>query len=453
MRILLIFLIIFNFFAAKSFASIISDPLNSEGAMPASRPEKCEVNSDSEILDLAASINIALCNNTDTQIAWFNAKSDAALLGRSRSEYLPIIKAGATQQAINTVNNNTIADKHYNAFNPNVSLSYLLFDFGGREARIETAKQQMLAAGYNYNSTMQSILFQVVKNYANVLVAEESLKSAKKAEKASKEILEAAKIKLEIGTATPADKAQSETAYSQSQLDSQNAENNLQIARGNFAVLLHISPDKKITLKEINFDELCKPLTQNIHELIINAAQNRPDLAAIKASEKQAEAELAQAKRANYPSISAIGSASKTIYGESNIRSREDSSIGLQLSVPIFTGFDNHYQIQAAQNSYRSAKAGRMKAEDNAALDVWTSYNNYQTARISYITAQSLLKSALMSEELTLGRYKVGKGSLIDALNAQAQSASARFTQVQSKNNLLITKFDLDRALGLIETK
>lgn len=453
MRIFWIILIILNFITDSALASIWNDPLGSESKMPATRPAKCDIDSDAKTIDLISAINIALCNNPETQIAWFNAKSSAALLGSSRSEYLPNINILASEQKVKSINNvNPNISGGYNVFSPNISLNYLLFDFGGREARIEATKQQMLAAGYNYNTNMQNTLFAVVRNYANVLITEESLKSAQQAEKASKEILEAAKIKLEVGTATPADKAQSETAYSQSQLDTQNAENNLQIARGNFATLLHISPFKTISLKGINFDELSKPLSQNISDLINEAIEQRPDLAAAIANEKQAKAEWNKAKRANYPTISAIGSASKTIYGESNIRSRQDSSIGVQISVPFFTGFKNHYQTLAAENAYLASKAQKTQIEDNAALDVWTSYNNYQTSRVSYETAKSLLKSAQMSEELTVGRYKVGKGSLIDALNAQAQSASARFTQVQAKNNLLVTKFDLDRALGLITT-
>lgn len=446
-------LILSNLLIANGNASSIwSDPLGSENKMPASRPEKCEIDPNIKELDLVDAIDIALCNNTDTQITWWNAKSSASLLGKARSEYLPTIKATESIQKLNTLNNNSaIADPHYSTYGPGATLTWLLYDFGGKGARIESAKQQMLVAGFNYNNSLQTMLFQVIKNYANVLTAEESVRASKKSEESAKKILNAAKIKLKVGTVTPADKAQSEALYSQSILNRQNAENILQIAKGNFAVILHLSPTKQIKLKSINFDQASKPLTKEIKNLIEQAIEQRPDIAAIRAAEKLAEANLKQAKSSNYPTISSNASVSKTMYGGSSLHSRIDNSFGLQLSIPIFTGFSNHYQIQAAQNSYQAAQAQRLKAEDTAALDIWTSYNNYKTAIIAFDTSKDLVKSAEMSEELTFGRYKAGKGNLLDAINAGATLASARFTLVQAKNNLLITKFDLDRALGNID--
>ena len=450
MKFFLAILILFNLLAfSAQGSSIWSDPLRSENAMPASRPEKCEININNEELDLAEAIDIALCNNTDTRIAWWNAKSSASSLGKARAEYLPDIKAGTSFQKLNTINNNSfIADPHYTSYGPSATLTWLLYDFGGRGARIESAKQQMLMAGFSYSNSMQNILFQVIKNYANVLIAEESVKAAKESEESANKIFTAATIKLKVGTVTPADKAQAEALYSGSTLNRQNAENVLQIARGNFAVTLHLSPTKKIKLKPINFDQTNKPLPGEVEDLIRQAIEQRPDIASTRAAAKLAASNLKQAKASNYPTISANASASKTFYGESALRSRIDNSLGLQLSIPIFTGFSNHYQIQAAQNSYQAAEVQLLKAEDSAALDIWTSYNNYKTAKIAFETSKNLVRSAEMSEQLTFGRYRAGKGNLLDAINAQATSASARFTLVQAKNNLLITKFDLNRALG-----
>lgn len=453
MRFLLLIFILSNlFFVSVNASSIWDDPLQGEDKMPASRPENCEITTNVSELDLADAIDIALCNNTDTKIAWWNAKSSASSLGKSRSEYLPTIRASESIQKLNTLNNNSaISDPHYSTHGPSATLTWLLYDFGGRGARIESAKQQMLIAGFNYNSSMQTMLFQVIRDYANVLIAEESVKAAQKSEESAKKILSAATIKLQVGTVTPADKVQAEALYSQSTLNRQNAENALQIARGNFAVILHLSPTQKIKLKPINFDQIGEPLSAEAKDLIEQAIEKRPDIASIRAAEKLAAANLKQAKAANYPTISGNASVSKTIYGGSSLHSRIDNSFGLQLSIPIFTGFSNHYQIMAAQNSYQSAQVQRLKAEDTAALDIWTSYNNYKTALIAFETSKNLVRSAEMSEQLTFGRYKAGKGNLLDAINAQATLASARFTLAQAKNNLLITKFDLDRSLGDIE--
>lgn len=431
----------------NSFAAIFKDPLRSEKFLPQSNIENCQIQDGQESLDLIGAVDIALCNNSDTQIAWFNAKASAGSFGKARSQYLPSVKLTVTDQKIKT--NNSQNDS-YSQLTPTFSLNYLLFDFGGREANVESAKQQMLAAGFNYNLVMQSVVFQVVRNYANVLIANESLNAAKKAVDVAKEILEATQVKMQIGVATSADEAQAQTAYSQSLLDLEAAKNNLEISRGNFAMILHLSPTTKIELKEIDFEQLNKPFEGDIAQLIDQALKQRPDVALAQAKETQAKFDLVQAKEANYPSISLIGSSSKNIYNNSTISNSYTNSVGLQLTMPLFSGFGDYYQVITQRHSYKAAQSQLSKAQDVAKLDVWTAYNNYQTARTSYKAALDLLKSAQMSESLTLGRYKVGKGSLIDALNAQSKSASARFSEVQAKNNLLVTKFDLDRALGII---
>jgi len=96
----------------------------------------------------------------------------------------------------------------------------------------------------------------------------------------------------------------------------------------------------------------------------------------------------------------------------------------------------------------RPLKADIRNAQDMVMLDVWTTYHNFTTSQQVYETAKILLRSAQESEELALGRYKVGKGTLNDTLDAQASLASARSQWVQARYNVLLSRFDLLRAIG-----
>lgn len=442
--------------ASSAHAISFSDPLGTESDLPVAFAGSCGAQKVVTAVDLLSAIDIALCNNPDTTRAWAIAKSEAAALGSARSLYLPTATLDATAQrnyndsggganaALGRSNN---ADR-YNSYGPDLSLNYLLYDFGGREATVEAAKQRMLAAGWNYSTVMQTLIFQVIQAYLNVFVAQETLEAAQKTEKASREAFEAAEERLKVGVVTPADTAQAETAYAQGTLQRVKAENDLQLASGTFATLLHLPLSQSLTLKPVNPDSGDAALKTDVEALIKTGMEKRPDLAAIRADEQTAAADLAKAKSLDYPVISAYGAAGGTNYSKGAESYRSDSTIGLRLSVPLFTGFDNSYRVASARYNLQAAAALRAKTEDEAALDVWRSYHNYQTAQRTYITAQTLIKSAEASEALNMGRYKAGKGTLIDALDAQAKLADARRQWVQARYDVLITRYDLIRALG-----
>jgi len=85
-----------------------------------------------EPLTLAKAIDIALTNNPQTRTTYLQARAAEAALGSARSAYLPEIDINATA---GRVRNST--QPATNSFAPSVALSYLLFDFGGREAEVD----------------------------------------------------------------------------------------------------------------------------------------------------------------------------------------------------------------------------------------------------------------------------------------------------------------------------
>jgi outer membrane protein TolC len=52
---------------------------------------------------------------------------------------------------------------------------------------------------------------------------------------------------------------------------------------------------------------------------------------------------------------------------------------------------------------------------------------------------------------VALGRYKEGLGTILDVLNAESQYTGALQSQLQSRYNLLATRVDLIRAVGIID--
>ncbi len=446
---------IFLLYAGNSYAVVdpfgVKDKLNGNVTLP-----ECTNVDIAKEINLVDSIDIALCNNPNTRASWLNAKASAARLGEGKSAYLPTLTA--TGELVKTYNKNTVSgisnngstrnlSQNSTSYGPGLSLDYIVYDFGSRKYNTESLKQQMLQAAFNYNSTIQNTVFQVINAYLNVFTAHEDYESEVKSEAAAKEAFDAAKAKFEVGVVTKVDQAQAETAYAQSRLAREQAENDMKLVEGNFAVMLNLPPDQVLQLAAIDPLQANSALDHDIQQYIDEGLKNRPDLAAYLAQEKQAAADYKYSKTLYYPYLSVNGTTSK--YDYINLDgSEQNNTIGLNLSFPLFTGFNNNYKKMEARNLLEAARANRQSAENSVKLDVWNTYHNFLTAQKKFTTAQTLLSSAQESEDLALGRYKVGKGTLNDTLDAQASLADARRQWVEARYNILITRFDLYRAIG-----
>ena len=87
---------------------------------------------------------------------------------------------------------------------PEVTLDYLLFDFGKRETKVDAATAQKLATGANFIQTNQDVAFQVATGYYNLATAQERLQAARETLKTA-QTKAAAEAQLANGRSTMPD--------------------------------------------------------------------------------------------------------------------------------------------------------------------------------------------------------------------------------------------------------
>jgi outer membrane protein TolC len=168
-------------------------------------------------------------------------------------------------------------------------------------------------------------------------------------------------------------------------------------------------------------------------------------LLAAEATLKSAEALADAAHAAAKPTISLTASGNQNNSAGLNTRS---SSMGLSLSVPLFTGYAPTYRIRAAEAQIETRRAQLERIRLQVALDVWTAYQNLTTTTQNLRTTADLLDSAEQSERMALGRYKAGAGIMLDVLNAQTTLASARQQRIQANLNWNISRAAFAQAMG-----
>jgi outer membrane protein len=85
---------------------------------------------------------------------------------------------------------------------PEVALSYLVFDFGKREAKVDSATAEKLAAGANFIQANQRVAFAVAGAYYKLLSQQERLETARRTLETAKTTQDAAEAQLLNGRST-----------------------------------------------------------------------------------------------------------------------------------------------------------------------------------------------------------------------------------------------------------
>jgi outer membrane protein len=415
----------------------LTDPLGRDCAVPVGP------------LSLPGAVDLALCRNPTTRSAWATAHQQAAALGSAESAWLPNVSA--TGQETRTFGEHTdatgsVVSTPQNTRDAALNLSWVLYDFGARDGRITSARHLLDAAAANAGSVSQQTVLNVVQSYYGVVAADANLLAAKITETVNQHSFEIARGLRQGGAGTIADVLQSETAWDQAVLVRVQADAAAKNAHGTLAVTLGLPADQPLTLAPDAIPAQVPALTARIADLMAEAMRQRPDLAAALAQRDSAEANVAVARAAGRPSISI--SAGRDLIDTTGIPHQNYSLIGVNVTVPIFTGFNVGYGVRQAQAVLEANEANADQVRLGVSLGVWNAYHLLEAANQELTVTAGLTTTAEDNEQVAVGRYQAGVGTIVDVLTAQSAAALARQTRINAELGWQVARAQLALALG-----
>jgi outer membrane protein TolC len=250
----------------------------------------------------------------------------------------------------------------------------------------------------------------------------------------------------EGGVATLADVLQAETAYDQAVLARVQAERAAISAHGTLAVVIGLPADQPLKLDAEPVPAEVPALTARMADLMAEAVRQRPDLAAARAARDSAEADVTVARAAGRPSISI--QAGHDFVGTSGMANQNYSQVGIYVTVPIFTGFNVAYGVRQAQAALEAREANAEQVRLNVSLDVWNAYYALDSANQQLAATATLLKTAENNQQVAVGRYRSGVGTIIDLLTAQTAAANALQLRISAELGWQVARAQLALALG-----
>lgn len=402
-----------------------------------------------EPFDLGTAISTALSNNPNTQIAWRNAQAAAAIRGQSESSLYPEISGVAAYSRMKNEVTGSPFSYEVTESSPRLSLSYIIFDFGERFASIRAAEEALRAANFGFNRTLQTVVYEVQRRYFILHATESAVDAAQQTISEARRSFEAAQRSFQLGAKPKQDVLQAEAVLRRAEYELENANAAVEEARAAFAEALGVPVSADLSIAEPDYSVFeNRKSGKAVSELLENAMQNRPDLMAVEAEARGAEARQQAAFRRALPRVVGTMNGGRNYIYSGGSGIEENYSIGLEIQIPIFTGFRDTYRIREEEARANAAREEFRSKEIIVAREVWSSFFRFDAAQRQTQAAKALLAASAESYRAVETGYANGTNSVLDLLAAQREMSEARKSLIASQANCGVAYVELALATG-----
>jgi outer membrane protein len=329
-----------------------------------------------------------------------------------------------------------------------VTAAYPLFN-RANSVTVEQAVKQLDLAKAQLDSAEQDLIVRVAQAYFDVLAAQDALNTTRTSKAAITEQLASAKRNFEVGTATITDTREAQARYDLATAQEIAAENDLRTKR--------IALDQLVGRTNVNPKPLLVPVTlppvlpADPEVWVTNADAQHPGILQSRINYEVARLEIDKARAANLPTVGLTGGYTRNHAG-SNLATlagnKNDLSVGVQLGMPLFTGF-------ATQNRIKEVLVLEEKARNDleaARRQVWQgtrqAYFGVQSGQAQVKALEAAESSTKLALEATQLGYKVGVRVNLDVLNAQTLLFQTQRDLAKARYDVLVGSLKLRQAAG-----
>jgi len=399
--------------------------------------------------ELAELIDIAQRTNPDTRVAWERAREAALGVGLAEGVYAPMLSAqaaAAAQRAPAALPKTVlqpdgffIADTQF--FLPALTLKWLLFDFGGKQAAVDAKKEAVAAANFGFNATHQKIVFDVTRAYYALNAVQGRVEVARAAFNQAQTLLDAAESRRARGLATLPEALQARERTARAAYELQEAIAGETDARMALLEAMGVRPTTPLRVAGLAGRALPAMIEDTAERLVERALAQRPDLLARVAAVREREAEIRKAQSDFYPKIIVTGNVLQNI---GRVRTNDNPSwgnvndtgygAGIVIELPLFDGNLRQNRLDVARSQRRIAEDELELARDRTVRQVVKAYEDLKVALRQREASVALLDAAEKSNDAVLDSYRNGVATFVDVTSAQTALTRARTADTETRS-------------------
>ncbi len=213
-----------------------------------------------------------------------------------------------------------------------------------------------------------------------------------------------------------------------------------------------IPPDSSIVLTG-KLEVLPSSYPSDIAAAYGEALASRPDLHQLELQVKAEGEQVAAANAEHFPVLSAFGKwETQTAFNDDTRLADavwpQSSSVGLKLSLPIFTGFRISAKVQQAKIAQLQTRTRYEDLKANIRAEMEIRLSNFRESQKRIEVQSKTISVAERSYRISLLRFREGIGSRLELTDAELQLNKAKTNYLQAIYDYLVASVQLDKALG-----
>ncbi|MNS06859.1 Toluene efflux pump outer membrane protein TtgI precursor [compost metagenome] len=357
-----------------------------------------------------------------------------------------------------------------NNLNYGVGADWQIFGGVQRVNQIKQSKYTLMADQTYVEKVKQDVSLNVVSQFLATMFNEEQVNNLTNQLNVSKEQLEIAKKKADVGSITEADYLQFKAQVATDETNLTSAQNQLEISSLELKQLLNIEPQQSFSIIRPSEAEMIEA-SRNAYDAAYVYNEALRINPSIKVSEYQrlsSEKSVSIAKGAYYPTLSMnanVGSYYSWNYYlpidpnnptgpdyRPTFKDQYDTflgkSINFSLNIPIFNGLQSRNNVKKAKINYENAKATEELTKNTLNKTIAQAVADLRAAEKKNVSAQSSYESLKKAYEYSQKRFDVGLINSLDLNIAKTNYSKAESEALQAKYDMIFKSKVIDYYLG-----
>ncbi len=394
--------------------------------------------------DLMETYRQALENAPALRAADAERLANRELLPQSRALWLPRLDA-SVNVGTNRWDPEPGVTDDYGSLGYSLRLSQTLYNRADW-IQLSQAGERVAQAEAAYRVVQQAVILDVAQRYFDVLAAMDNLEFIKAEKTAIGRQLEQAQQRFDVGLIAITDVQEAQARHDSAVAGEIAAGNRLDSATD---ALRELTGADGAALNPLSVEiPLQTPQPNDIEAWVRTARTSNLQLMVARYGATVAQQEIRRRSAGHYPSLSLVGSYQRSETEASRYVDNDLSSLGLQLTLPLYQGGGISSRTRQARHQYRQASDELEKQQRSTLRVVRDAYRSV-IAGISQVKA---LEQALASHQTALlateAGFEVGTRTIVDVLNVQQELFRARRDHAIAHYDYLLASLRLKQAAG-----
>lgn len=300
-------------------------------------------------------------------------------------------------------------------------------------------------------ASRQDMVNQVSKAYFQLLLAQDSYEVLKQSYKQAQDNLENVTNKFRQGFVSEYDKIRAEVQVRNLNPGLIQARNAVTLTNLQLKVLMGVDAECQIAvlgkLSDYEVDLYGDYMHIDTTQLAGNTTLRQMDL-----QTRMLKKTYEMDKAAFLPNVSLSAIYQWTAMNEDfrfrDYRWNPYSTVGLTVSVPLFTGGRRLYKMKQTKIQLSQMDWNRTNLRKNLNMQARSYLNNMQQSVEQLASNKENVNQAMKGRSIAQKRYDVGKGTILELNDSELALTQSKLTYTQSIYNYLVAKTDLDLILG-----